>query len=64
MPPAGIDSVMAPLARRTKAWARRALDPDPVKLETMLEEIPLARAAETAADLMSGKVRGRVVVKI
>ncbi|MEO6321503.1 MAG: MDR family oxidoreductase [Polaromonas sp.] len=61
---AGIDSVMAPLARRQQAWNRLAVDLDPAKLETMVEEIPLARAAEKAADLMSGKVRGRVVVKI
>lgn len=61
---AGIDSVMAPLAKRRQAWERLARDLDPAKLEAMVEEVPLARAAEKAADLMSGKVRGRVVVKI
>lgn len=61
---AGIDSVMAPLAKRQQAWDRLAKDLDTAKLETMLEEIPMAKAAEKAADLMSGKVRGRVVVKI
>lgn len=61
---AGIDSVMAPLARRQQAWDRLAKDLDTAKLETMLEEIPMAKAAEKAADLMSGKVRGRIVVKI
>ncbi len=61
---AGIDSVMAPLARRQQAWDRLATDLDPAKLEAMVEEVPLARAAEKAADLMAGKVRGRVVVKI
>lgn len=60
----GIDSVMAPLAKRQQAWERLARDLDPAKLEAMVEEVPLARAAEKAADLMSGKVRGRVVVKI
>lgn len=61
---AGIDSVMAPLAKRQQAWNRLAKDLDTARLEAMLEEIPMARAAEKAADLMSGKVRGRIVVKI
>ena len=61
---AGIDSVMAPLARRQLAWDRLAKDLDVEKLETMVEEVPLARAAEKAAELMAGKVRGRVVIKI
>lgn len=61
---AGIDSVMAPLARRQQAWDRLATDLDPSRLEAMIEEVPLARAAEKAAHLMAGKVRGRVVVKI
>lgn len=61
---AGIDSVMAPLAKRQQAWDRLAKDLDTAKLEAMLEEIPMVKAAEKAADLMSGKVRGRIVVKI
>ncbi|MEO7885499.1 MDR family oxidoreductase [Polaromonas sp.] len=61
---AGIDSVMAPLAKRQQAWERLARDLDPAKLGAMLEEIPMAKAVEKAADLMSGKVRGRIVVKI
>jgi acrylyl-CoA reductase (NADPH) len=61
---AGIDSVMAPLAKRQQAWDRLAKDLDAAKLEAMVEEIPMAKAAEKAADLMSGKVRGRIVVKI
>ena len=61
---AGIDSVMAPLARRQAAWQRLAVDLDPAKLEAIVEEVPLERAVEKAAELMSGKVRGRIVVKI
>ena len=61
---AGIDSVMAPLPLRQQAWDRLALDLDPAKLETMVDEVPLMRAAEKAAELMAGKVRGRIVVKI
>jgi acrylyl-CoA reductase (NADPH) len=61
---AGIDSVMAPLARRQAAWDRLAIDLDPAKLEAIVEEVSLSQAAEKAADLMAGKVRGRIVVKI
>lgn len=60
----GIDSVMAPLALRQQAWDRLAMDLDAAKLDSMVEEVPLARVAEKAADLMAGKVRGRVVVKL
>lgn len=61
---AGIDSVMAPLARRQQAWERLARDLDPAKLETMVTEVSLEQAVEHAQALMEGKVRGRVVVKI
>jgi acrylyl-CoA reductase (NADPH) len=61
---AGIDSVMAPLARRQQAWDRLARDLDPVRLETITEEIPLEQAVVRAADLMAGQVRGRLVVRI
>jgi acrylyl-CoA reductase (NADPH) len=61
---AGIDSVMAPLAKRQRAWDRLARDLDPALLETMIEEIALSDAVAKAQDLMAGKVRGRVVVRI
>ncbi len=61
---AGIDSVMAPLARRQEAWARLARDLDPVSLESMTHELSLEQAAAGAAELMAGQVRGRLVVKI
>ena len=61
---AGIDSVMAPLARRQEAWARLARDLDPARLESLTEEITLEQVPARAADLMSGQVRGRLVVKI
>jgi acrylyl-CoA reductase (NADPH) len=59
----GVDSVMAPLARRQEAWARLALDLDPALLETMTTEIALDGTIEAAQRLMDGKVRGRIVVK-
>lgn len=61
---AGVDSVMAPLARRQAAWQRLARDLDTAKLEAMIEEVPLEFAIAKAQDLMAGKVRGRVVVRI
>ena len=61
---AGIDSVMAPRALRQQAWDRLARDLDPVRLESIAEEVPLEAAVERAHDLMQGKVRGRLVVRI
>ena len=61
---AGIDSVMAPLAKRQRAWDRLARDLDPALLERMIEEVPLSAAVAKAEQLMAGQVRGRVVVKI
>jgi acrylyl-CoA reductase (NADPH) len=61
---AGVDSVVAPLAKRQRAWERLARDLDPALLETMVQEVPLAAAIASAHDLMEGKVRGRVVVRI
>jgi len=61
---AGVDSVMAPTALREAAWQRLARDLDPALLESLTEEIPLSAAIARAADLMDGKVRGRLVVHI
>ena len=60
---AGVDSVMAPLPKRQRAWDRLAKDLDLALLETMIEEVPLEAAIAKAQQLMDGKVRGRVVVK-
>ena len=61
---AGVDSVMAPLAKRQRAWDRLARDLDPALLESMIEEVPLSGAIDKAHALMAGQVRGRVVVRI
>lgn len=61
---AGIDSVMAPKALRLEAWSRLARDLDIAKLEMITQEIGLADVIDTAAKLMDGKVRGRVVVDV
>lgn len=60
----GVDSVMAPIALRQRAWSRLAQDLNPTLLESMIEEVPLEAAIDKAHALMDGKVRGRVVVRI
>ncbi len=61
---AGIDSVMAPRARRELAWSRLARDLDPALLDSMVEEVPLEGALPAAQRLMAGQVRGRIVVRL
>lgn len=60
----GIDSVMAPKARREAAWARLATDLDLEKLQNMTTHIALEDVIGAGADIMAGKVRGRLVVDI
>ncbi|QGN56166.1 MDR family oxidoreductase [Novosphingobium sp. Gsoil 351] len=60
----GVDSVMAPRPLRLAAWARLARDLDPALIEVIAHEIGLAEAIAAAADLLAGKVRGRVVVDV
>ncbi len=61
---AGVDSVMAPLSLRREAWDRLAQEVDRNLLEDMVEDIALDDCIERARDLMDGRVRGRLVVKI
>jgi len=60
----GVDSVMAPKPVRLAAWARLARDLDPALLEVIAQEISLGDAIGVAADLLAGKVRGRVIVDV
>lgn len=60
----GIDSVMAPKARRIEAWRRLASDLDRDKLGAITTTLPLDRILSAGADILDGKVRGRVVVEI
>jgi acrylyl-CoA reductase (NADPH) len=60
----GIDSVMAPMALRQQAWARLAKDLDMAKLDSITKEIKMDEVIATAASLLEGKVRGRVVVNV
>jgi acrylyl-CoA reductase (NADPH) len=58
----GIDSVMAPKALRLEAWSRIARDLDLAKLDALSKEIGFDDIADTAAAIIEGRVRGRVVV--
>lgn len=60
----GIDSVMAPKAVRLAAWERLARDLEIGKLDEITREIGLTEALAVGADLLDGKVRGRVVVDV
>jgi acrylyl-CoA reductase (NADPH) len=60
----GIDSVMRPLEDRVEAWQRLADTLDPSVFDDVSADISLTDAVEVASDLIAGKVRGRVVVKL
>ncbi|EXI91295.1 MAG: Acrylyl-CoA reductase AcuI [Candidatus Accumulibacter regalis] len=60
----GIDSVMAPLTVRQEAWERLGRDLEIAKLDSITREIPLSEAVAVGAELLAGKVRGRVVVDV
>ncbi len=60
----GIESVMAPRARRTEAWNRLAQELDMAKLDAMTRTIGLADVRQAAEDILAGRIRGRVVVEI
>jgi acrylyl-CoA reductase (NADPH) len=60
----GVESVMCPKARRLEAWQRLATDLDRDRLQSMTTTIALSDVAKTAAAILDGKVRGRVVVEI
>jgi acrylyl-CoA reductase (NADPH) len=60
----GIDSVMCPLPAREAAWKRLASDLDPAKLSEITSEIGLGDVIAWGPRILSGGVRGRIVVKI
>ncbi|MFJ5484850.1 acrylyl-CoA reductase (NADPH) [Pectobacterium actinidiae] len=60
----GVDSVMAPLARRQQAWERlAAILPEPF-YQQVTQEIGLEDVPAVAAALLENKVTGRTLVKI
>jgi len=60
----GIDSVYCPQAIRRQAWRRLAADLDRNKLAAITTEVPLAKVIEVGPEILAGKVRGRIVVRI
>ena len=61
---AGVDSVMRPRPDRVEAWSRLARDLDLGKLDAMTTRATLSDLPRLAADILDGKVRGRVVVDV
>ncbi|EIE52251.1 oxidoreductase, putative [Citreicella sp. 357] len=60
----GIDSVMQPFDNRQRAWQRIARDLPLDKLEAMIHPAALADLPALGADILSGQVKGRVVVDV
>lgn len=60
----GIDSVMRPIKDREAAWKRLAELAEPAIFDKICQEVSLEQAIGLADDLLNGKVRGRVLVKI
>ena len=61
---AGVDSVMAPMDLRRQAWDRLARDLPREKLLDIVTEEPLERVPELANDILAGRVRGRIVIRV
>ena len=60
----GIDSVMQPFEDRVRAWNRIASDLPMEKLEAMIQPATLADLPKLGADILKGRVKGRVVVDV
>lgn len=60
----GIDSVMQPYENRVKAWKRVAATLPKEPLEAMVTRATLEELPKIGADILAGKVRGRVVVDV
>jgi acrylyl-CoA reductase (NADPH) len=60
----GIDSVMCPQKLRREAWKRLDSNLDRAKLADMTTEIGLFDVIEAGRQIVEGRVRGRLVVKI
>lgn len=60
----GVDSVMCPMPDRAEAWQRLAKELDLSRLQAITSEIGLGEAIAGGADVLAGKVRGRLVVDV
>ncbi|TCO70620.1 MDR family oxidoreductase [Rhodovulum euryhalinum] len=60
----GIDSVLRPYQDRVRAWNRLAADLPLDKLEAMIRPATLADLPGLGADILKGRVQGRIVVDV
>lgn len=60
----GVDSVMAPMAKREAAWKLLAESLDAGQLAKMTRVEPMSKLPELAQEILAGQVRGRVVIEI
>jgi acrylyl-CoA reductase (NADPH) len=60
----GVESVRPRIELRRAAWARIAADLDTAIIDAMCEIVPFDQALERARSIVSGKVRGRVVIEM
>lgn len=60
----GVDSVMAPLAKRERAWQRLARDLEPALLASITSVEPMSRLPELAPQILAGQTRGRIVIDV
>jgi len=60
----GIDSVMQPYENRVRAWHRVATDLPMDKLEAMMQPAGLTDLPSLGADILAGRVKGRVIVDV
>ncbi|MDQ1196169.1 MDR family oxidoreductase [Agrobacterium sp. SORGH_AS 787] len=60
----GVDSVMAPMEKRIRAWQTLSKHLKPEHIETLARVEPFSKLPTLAQDIVEGKIRGRVVVEI
>lgn len=60
----GVDSVMAPMNKRERAWERLSSDINIKKLEEMIVDTTIDQVEVFAEEILKGKIKGRVVVNI
>lgn len=60
----GVDSVMAPQAKRERAWRTLAQHLDKAHIEKIAHVEPLSALPRLAGEIVAGKVQGRVVIDV
>lgn len=59
----GVSSIRTAKPKRIDAWNRLARDVDAAKLSALSRNEPLSRIHELSEDILSGRVRGRIVIE-